>query len=98
MCANQGSQPASEAYLPRSRLHAEYLEFWWCLLDEDGHRCWCETLNVLDITDSEAWMRHAAKHATLLPLLAQLALPASTWFMVSSTVLLYPTFVACSAC
>ena len=38
MYVDQGSKPASEADLPRAplRSHAEYLEFWRCLLDEDG--------------------------------------------------------------
>ena len=101
MYANQGSQPASEAYLPRAplRSHAEYLEFCRCLLDEDGHRCWREMLDALGITDSEAWVRYAAKYATLPPLPAQLALPAPAWFMVSSTVLLYlqPSLLAALA-
>ena len=44
MYADQGSQPASEAYLPRAplRSHAEYLEFCRCFLDEDigvGVKC-----------------------------------------------------------
>ena len=36
-------------------------------------------LDALDITDPEAWVRYAAKYATLPPLSAQLALPASAW-------------------
>ena len=49
MYADQGSKPASEAYLPRAplRSHAEYLEFCRCLLDEDGHKCWHEMLDAL---------------------------------------------------
>ena len=45
MYADQGSKPASEAYLLRAplRSHAEYLEICRCLLDEDGHRCWRES-------------------------------------------------------
>ena len=76
MYADQGSQPASEAYLPRAplRSHAEDLEFCRCLLDEDGHRCWREMLDAFGITDPEAWVRYAAKYATLPPLPAQLAL------------------------
>ena len=101
MYADQGSQPASEAYLPRAplRSHAEYLEFCRCLLDEDGHRCWREMLDALGITDPEAWVRYAAKYATLPPLPAQLALPAPAWSMVSSTVLLYlqPSLLAALA-
>ena len=83
MYADQGSQPASEAYLPRAplRSHAEYLEFCRCLLDEDGHRCWREMLDALGITDPDAWVRYAAKYATLPPLPAQLALPAPVWSM-----------------
>ena len=68
------------------------------MLDEDGHRCWREMLDVLEITDSEAWVRYAAKYATLPPLPAQLALPASAW-SISSTVLLYlqPSLLAALA-
>ena len=56
-------------------------------------------LDALGITDSDAWVRYAAKYATLPPLPAQLALPASTWSMVSSTVLLYlqPSLLAALA-
>ena len=48
MCADQGSKPAGEAYLPRAplRSHGESLEFCRCLRDEDGHRCWREMLDV----------------------------------------------------
>ena len=85
MYDNQGSQPASEAYLPvhRLRSRAEHLEFCRCLLDEDGHRCWCEMLDALDISNPDAWVRYAAKYATLPPLPAQLALPAPVWSIVS---------------
>ena len=98
MYADQGSKPASEADLPRA-LHAEYLEFCRCLLDEHGHRCWREMLVTLDISDPDAWVRYAAKYATLPPLPAQLALPAPVWSIVSSTVLLYlqPSLLAALA-
>ena len=91
MYADQGSKPASEADLPRAplRSHAEYLEFCRCLLDEDGHKCWREMLVNLDVSNSDAWMRFAAKYATLPLLSAHLALPAPVWSIVSSTMLLY---------
>ena len=78
MYADQGCKPASEADLPRAplRSHAEYLESCRCLLDEHGHRCWREMLVTLGISDPDAWVRYAAKYATLPPLPAQLALPA----------------------
>ena len=101
MYADQGSKPASEADLPRAplRSHAEYLEFCRCLLDEDGHRCWREMLVTLGISNPDAWVRYAAKYATLPPLPAQLALPAPVWSIVSSTVLLYlqPSLLAALA-
>ena len=91
MYADQGNKPASEADLPRAplRSHAEYLEFCRCLLDEDGHRCWREMLVTLGVSNPDAWVRYAAKYATLPPLPAQLALPAPVWSFVSSTMLLY---------
>ena len=46
-------------------------------------------LVTLGISDPDAWVRYAAKYATLPPLPAQLALPAPVWSIVSSTVLLY---------
>ena len=101
MYADQGSNPASEADLPRAplRSHAENLEFCRCLLDEDGHRCWREMLVTLGISDPDAWVRYAAKYATLPPVPAQLALPAPVWSIVSSTVLLYlqPSLLAALA-
>ena len=101
MYADQGSKPASEAYLPRAplRSHAEYLEFCRCLLDEDGHRCWREMLDALGIPNPDAWVGYSAKYATLPPLPAQLALPAPVWSIVSSTVLLYlqPSLLAALA-
>ena len=89
MYADQGSKPASEADLPRAplRSHAEYLEL--CLLDEDGHRCWREMLVNLGVSNSDAWVRFAAKYSALPLLLAHLALPAPVWSIVSSTMLLY---------
>ena len=101
MYADQGCKPASEADLPRAplRSHAEYLEFCRCLLDEHGHRCWREMLVTLGISDPDAWVRYAAKYATLPPLPAQLALPAPVWSIVSSIVLLYlqPSLLAALA-
>ena len=89
MYADQGSKPASEADLPRAplRSRAKYLEFCQCLLDEDGQRCWREMLVNLDVSNSDAWVRFAAKYATLPPLPAHLALPASVWSIVSSMTL-----------
>ena len=52
-------------------------------------RRWREMLVTLGISNPDAWVRYAAKYATLPPLPAQLALPASVWSIVSSTVLLY---------
>ena len=72
-----------------SEPHAEYLEFCRCLLDEDRHRRWREMLVTLDVSNPDAWMRYAAKYATLPPLPAQLALPAPVWSFVSSMMLLY---------
>ena len=46
-------------------------------------------LVTLGISNPDAWVRYAAKYATLPPLPAQLALPAPVWSIVSSTVLLY---------
>ena len=101
MYANQGSKPASEAYLPRAllRSHAEYLEFCQCLLDEDGHRCWREMLDALNISNPDAWVQCSAKYATLPPLPPQLALSAPVWSIVASTVLLYlqPSLLAALA-
>ena len=87
----KAANPASEADLPRAPLgsHAEYLEFCRCPLDEDGHRCWREMLVTLGVSNPDAWMRYAAKYATLPPLPAQLALPAPVWSFVSLTMLLY---------
>ena len=51
------------------------------------------------IPNPDAWVRYAAKYATLPPLPAQLALPAPVWSIVSSTVLLYlqPSLLAALA-
>ena len=56
-------------------------------------------LVTLGISDPDAWVRYAAKYATLPPLPAQLALPAPVWSIVSSTVLLYlqPSLLAALA-
>ena len=43
----------------------------------------------LGVSNPDAWVRYAAKYATLPPLPAQLALPAPVWSIVSSTMLLY---------
>ena len=68
------------------------------LLDEDGHRCWREMLVTLGISNPDAWVRYSAKYATLSPLPAQLALPASVWSIVSSTLLyLQPSLLAALA-
>ena len=84
-------QSAPEAHLPRASLrsHAEYIEFCRCLLDDEGHQCWRDILEMLGVADPGSWIRYSARFATLPPLPAQLALPAPVWSMVSSTVLMY---------